>query len=135
MEKNIALVSGTVGTIMSYIVGGLGMAVTVLIALMALDYATGLMQAAINRELNSRVGFNGFIRKIYYLMMVAAVYLIALVVPGIGYAGDGAAIAFCVLEFISITENGTKMGLWMPKFIQNLLAVVKETTGEAGAKK
>ncbi|MGN4126076.1 hypothetical protein ACMGD3_13875 [Lysinibacillus sphaericus] len=27
------------------------------------------------------------------------------------YAGDGAAIAFCVLELISITENGTKMGV------------------------
>ncbi|KYG90410.1 hypothetical protein A0U40_18200 [[Bacillus] sp. KCTC 13219] len=134
MEKYIALVSGVVGTLTSYLVGGLGMAVTVLIALMALDYVTGLMQAAVNQSLNSRVGFNGFIRKIYYLMMVASVYLIALVIPGIGYAGDGAAIAFCVLEFISITENGTKMGLWMPKFIQNLLAVVKDKTGEGGAK-
>ncbi|MCT6924837.1 phage holin family protein [Metasolibacillus sp.] len=134
MEKNIALVSGAVGAVISYLVGGLGMAVTVLIALMALDYATGLMQAAINRELNSRVGFNGFIRKIYYLMMVASVYLIALVIPGIGYAGDGAAIAFCVLEFISITENGTKMGLWMPKFIQDLLAIVKDKAGEGNAK-
>lgn len=134
MEKYIALISGVVGTVISYLVGGLGMAVTVLIALMALDYVTGLMQAAVNQSLNSRIGFNGFIRKIYYLLMVASVYLIALVIPGIGYAGDGAAIAFCVLEFISITENGTKMGLWMPKFIQNLLAVVKDKTGEGGAK-
>ncbi|KYG92339.1 hypothetical protein A0U40_05190 [[Bacillus] sp. KCTC 13219] len=134
MEKYIALISGVVGTVISYLVGGLGMAVTVLIALMALDYVTGLMQAAVNQSLNSRIGFNGFIRKIYYLLMVASVYLIALVIPGIGYAGDGAAISFCVLEFISITENGTKMGLWMPKFIQNLLAVVKDKTGEGGAK-
>ncbi|WP_107839546.1 phage holin family protein [Metasolibacillus meyeri] len=134
MEKYIALISGVIGTVISYLIGGLGMAVTVLIALMALDYVTGLMQAAVNQTLNSRVGFNGFIRKIYYLMMVASVYLIALVIPGIGYAGDGAAIAFCVLEFISITENGTKMGLWMPKFVQDLLAVVKDKTGEGGAK-
>lgn len=134
MEKYIALISGVVGTVISYLVGGLGMAVTVLIALMALDYVTGLMQAAVNQSLNSRIGFNGFIRKIYYLLMVASVYLIALVIPGIGYAGDGAAIAFCVLEFISITENGTKMGLWMPKFVQDLLAIVKDKTGEGGAK-
>lgn len=134
MEKYIAIVSGTVGTVVSYLVGGLGMAVTVLIALMALDYVTGLLQAMTNRSLNSRVGFNGIIRKIYYLMLVAAVYLIALVIPGIEYAGDGAAIAFCVLEFISITENGTKMGLWMPSFIKNLLAIVKDRTGEGDAK-
>ncbi|WP_042474601.1 phage holin family protein [Bacillus ndiopicus] len=134
MEKYIALISGTVGTIVSYLIGGLGMAVTVLIALMALDYVTGLMQAVTNRSLNSRVGFNGIIRKVYYLMLVASVYLIALVIPGIEYAGDGAAIAFCVLEFISITENGTKMGLWMPNFIKNLLAIVKDKTGEEDAK-
>ncbi|KYG91498.1 hypothetical protein A0U40_00690 [[Bacillus] sp. KCTC 13219] len=134
MEKYIAFISGAVGAIVSYLVGGLGMAVTVLIALMALDYVTGLMQAAINQSLNSRVGFNGIIRKIYYLMLVASVYLIALVIPGIEYAGDGATVAFCVLEFISITENGTKMGLWMPKFVQNLLAIVKEKTEEDNGK-
>ncbi|WP_107942979.1 phage holin family protein [Metasolibacillus fluoroglycofenilyticus] len=134
MEKYIAFISGAAGAIVSYLVGGLGMAVTVLIALMALDYVTGLMQAAINQSLNSRVGFNGIIRKIYYLMLVASVYLIALVIPGIEYAGDGATVAFCVLEFISITENGTKMGLWMPKFVQNLLAIVKEKTEEDNGK-
>ncbi|WP_342472184.1 phage holin family protein [Metasolibacillus sp. FSL H7-0170] len=134
MEKYIAFISGAVGAIVSYLVGGLGMAVTVLIALMALDYVTGLMQATINQSLNSRVGFNGIIRKIYYLMLVASVYLIALVIPGIEYAGDGATVAFCVLEFISITENGTKMGLWMPKFVQNLLAIVKDKTGEDNGK-
>ncbi|WP_342558771.1 phage holin family protein [Metasolibacillus sp. FSL K6-0083] len=134
MEKYIAFISGAAGAIVSYLVGGLGMAVTVLIALMALDYVTGLMQAAINQSLNSRVGFNGIIRKIYYLMLVASVYLIALVIPGIEYAGDGATVAFCVLEFISITENGTKMGLWMPKFVQNLLAIVKDKTGEDNGK-
>ncbi|XHU91470.1 hypothetical protein GUY56_06385 [Lysinibacillus fusiformis] len=36
------------------------------------------------------------IRKIYYLMLVGSVYLLSVVIPGIEYAGDGAAIAFCV---------------------------------------
>lgn len=135
MEKYVALIAGIIGTIVSFLVDGLGMAVTVLIGLMALDYATGLMAAAINRELNSRIGFNGLIRKVYYLMLVGSVYLLALVVPGIDHAGDGAAIAFCVLEFISITENGTKMNAWMPNFIKNLLAIVKEKTGEVESEK
>lgn len=134
MEKWIAAVSGAIGTIISYSVDGLGMAVTVLIGFMAIDYLTGIMGGIVNQNLNSRVGFNGIIRKIYYLMLVSSVYLLSLVIPGIEYAGDGAAIAFCVLEFISITENGTKMGLPMPDFIKELLAIVKDKTGEGDAK-
>ncbi|MFU8647151.1 phage holin family protein [Lysinibacillus sp. RSDA_15] len=38
------------------------------------------------------------------------------------------------IEFISITENGTKMGLPMPDFIKNTLAIVKDKTGEGEVK-
>ncbi|QDP99645.1 phage holin family protein [Lysinibacillus fusiformis] len=134
MEKWVAAISGLIGALVSYAVDGLGMAVTVLIGFMAIDYVTGIMGGIFNRNLNSRVGFNGIIRKIYYLMLVGSVYLLALVIPGIEYAGDGAAIAFCVLEFIFITENGTKMGLPTPNFIKNILSIVKDTTGEGEAK-
>lgn len=134
MEKWIGAISGVIGALVSYAVDGLGMAVTVLIGFMAIDYLTGIMGGIVNRNLNSRVGFNGIIRKIYYLMLVGSVYLLSLVIPGIEYAGDGAAIAFCVLEFISITENGTKMGLPMPDFIKELLAIVKDKTGEGETK-
>ncbi|MGA3601616.1 phage holin family protein [Lysinibacillus agricola] len=69
-----------------------------------------------------------------YRTLVGSVYLLALVIPGIEYAGDGAAIAFCVLEFISITENGTKVGLPTPAFIKNILAIVKDKSGEGNVK-
>ena len=72
MEKWIAAVSGAIGTIISYSVDGLGMAVTVLIGFMAIDYATGIMSGVVNQNLNSRTGFNGIIRKIYYLMLVGS---------------------------------------------------------------
>ena len=134
MERWIGAISGLIGALVSYAVDGLGMAVTVLIGFMAIDYITGIMGGIVNRNLNSRVGFNGIIRKIYYLMLVGSVYMLSLVIPGIEYAGDGAAIAFCVLEFISITENGTKMGLPMPDFIKNILSIVKDKSGEGEAK-
>lgn len=130
MEKWIAGVIGVIGGLVSYAVEGLGIAVSILIVLMAIDYATGIMQGMVNQNLNSRIGFNGVIRKLYYLMLVGATYALALVVPGIEHAGYGAAIAFCVLEFISITENGVKMGLWIPNSIKKLLAIVKDSTGE-----
>ena len=132
MEKTIAVISGVIGSIVSYMVNGLGLAVTVLIAMMIIDYITGLLCGIVNKNLNSRIGYNGIIRKFYYLLLVAAIYAISLVIPNIGYAGDGAAISLCVLELISITENGAKLGLPMPKFIKNLLLVVKEKTDNNG---
>lgn len=128
MEKWIATISGFIGALISYVVDGLGEAVAILILMMAIDYTTGLMAGAVTKSLNSRIGFNGIIRKIYYLMLVGAVYALAIVIPGIEYAGDGAAIAFCVLEFISVTENGVKMGAPIPKFIADLLVIVKNKT-------
>lgn len=125
LEKLAATIVGVIGSIVSYMVDGLGMAVTILIGMMAIDYLTGLMSGIVNKNLNSRIGFVGLIRKLYYLLLVAAVYAIALIVPGIEFAGDGAAIAFILLEFISITENGGKMGLPIPKYIQDLLLALK----------
>lgn len=126
MEKYITLISGAIGAFVSYLVGGLGEAVTVLLFLMALDYISGLMGAAYLRELNSRIGFNGLIRKSYYLLLLGAVYLIGMVVEGISYAGDGLAIALCIMEFVSITENGTKMNLPMPEPVKKLLLIVNK---------
>ena len=135
MERYIATINGFVGAAISFMVDGLGMAVTVLIAMMAIDYITGIMSGIVNKNLNSRIGFNGIIRKLYYLLLVGAVYAISFVVPGIEYAGDGAAIALCVLELISITENGIKIGLPLPKFIQDLLIIVKDKTETGGENK
>ncbi len=87
MERWIAVVSGTIGTIVSYSVDGLGMAVTVLIGFMAIDYLTGIKGGIVNQNLNSRTGFNGIIRKIYYLMLVGSVYLLSVVIPSLSTQG------------------------------------------------
>lgn len=86
-KKWIVALCGIIGTRVSYSVDGQGMAVTVLIGFMDIDYATGIMSGVVNHNLNSSIGFNGSIRKIYYLMLVGSVYLLALFVLGIEYAG------------------------------------------------
>ncbi|MGE7624625.1 hypothetical protein ACQKMD_16675 [Viridibacillus sp. NPDC096237] len=43
MEKWIATTTGTIGFLVSYLVDGVGLAVTILLAVLALDYATGLI--------------------------------------------------------------------------------------------
>ncbi|MBK3495331.1 phage holin family protein [Viridibacillus sp. YIM B01967] len=128
MEKWIAGITGTVGFLVSYLVDGVGMAVSILLAVMALDYATGLIAAFVNKQLNSRIGTTGFARKLYILLLIAAVYLVESILFGSEHVGDGIAIAYIAIEFISITENGVKMGAPMPPFVSDLLSMVKSKT-------
>lgn len=126
MEKQIALYVGIIGSIISYLVDGIGLASTVLLGMMALDYITGLIAAAYNRKLHSRTGFNGLLRKCYYLLALSAVYLMGYAVPELKFAGDGLAVALIAMEFISITENGTKMNMPMPEPIKKILLIMNE---------
>ncbi|WP_313892454.1 phage holin family protein [Psychrobacillus sp.] len=130
MERWIAGVTGTVGFLVSYLVDGVGIAVAILLAVMAIDYATGIISAFVNKQLSSRIGTTGFARKLYILLLIAAVYLVESILFGSEHVGDGIAIAYIAIEFISITENGVKMGAPMPPFVKNLLAIVKSKTEE-----
>lgn len=124
MEKNIALVVGSAGAVISYLVDGLGEAVTVLLFMMVADYISGLMSAAYQRKLNSRIGFNGLLRKSFYLLLLGSVYMVGTVIEGISAAGDGLAIALIIMEFVSITENGTKMNLPIPGPVKKVLLIM-----------
>jgi len=126
MEKQIALFMGVIGSFVSYLVDGIGLASTVLLGMMAIDYVTGLIAAAYNHKLHSRTGFRGLLRKCYYLLALSAVYLMGYAVPELRFAGDGLAVALIAMEFISITENGTKINAPMPKMMKRFLLIVNE---------
>lgn len=116
MERMDLFIKGAiavVGSFVSWMVGGLGLAFTVLLGLMLLDFITGLMAGAFSEEgLNSNKGYKGFVKKLYIILLISAVYLIELVgLNSTGAMGDGIAIAYCVIEFLSIVENGGKLGV------------------------
>lgn len=136
MERYIVIFTGAIGATISFLVDGLGEIVVVLLAMMMLDYVSGMMCAAYERKLNSRIGFNGLIRKAYYMLLLGSVYLLGTVVDGISYAGDGLAIALIIMEFISIAENSVRLNLPIPEPVKKLLLIVnKATTSEKEAKK
>lgn len=135
MDRQIAIFTGAVGAVISYLVDGIGLATTVLLGMMAIDFITGLLAAAYNKEINSRTGFKGLIRKIYYLFGLSSIYLMGYVVDEIRFAGDGAAIALCAMELVSITENGAKMNAPMPAVIKNVLAIIQDKLNGNGETK
>jgi len=128
MEKWIATIIGSIGFLLSYAIDGMGLAIVVLIGVMAIDYATGLMAAWHNKELSSQKGTRGFIRKLYVLLLIGAVAIAESLVFGSEHAADGVAIAYIAVELISITENGVKMDAPMPPVVKRLLDIVKSKT-------
>ncbi|MFW5436262.1 phage holin family protein [Paenibacillus apiarius] len=116
---------GFVGSFISWMVGGLGLVFVVLLGLMVMDFATGIMAGITGPGLSSSKGRNGFIRKLYIIILIGAVYLIEItVLKSSGVVGDGVAIAYCVIEFISIVENGGKLGVPLGP-VQNIIEVLK----------
>lgn len=121
--KTLVMVTGS---LISYMVGGLGLAFTILLGLMVIDYVTGLMVAVYNKNLSSKIGSKGFIRKLYVILLIGAVYLIEQVTfEQVGYIADGVAVAYCVMELVSIIENGGKLNVPLPKMLKDLILVLK----------
>lgn len=116
---------GGLGIFWSVMVGSLGIAVSVLILMMAADYATGLISGWINKELNSAKGTRGFAKKLLILILIGSVYLLEKVVFDTQHMGDGAALAYIFIEFISIAENVGRAGVSLGP-VNNIIAVLKE---------
>lgn len=130
MEKFILFLKTipiVVGSIVSYLIGGIGLAPTILMGVMLADIITGLMSGYANKELRSRIGITGLFRKVYILILIAVIYMLQHI-PNLGFAefaGDGMTIAFILMEVISIVENGGKLGVPMPTKLKDAIAVLK----------
>ncbi|QOS82292.1 phage holin family protein [Paenibacillus sp. JNUCC31] len=108
-------------------VGGFGLVFTVLIGLMAIDFITGIMVGMYEKKVNSRIGTKGLIKKLYIILLIGAVYLIEVaVLKGNGIVSDGVSGAFCLIEFVSLTENGGKLGIPLPDKVKDIILVLKK---------
>lgn len=123
----LKLVSGLVGSFISWMVGGLGLAFVVLLALMLFDFLTGLAVGYVTKELKSSVGIKGLVKKTYVVILIGSVYLIQSSVPmlkSMDIIGDGVVVAYIIVEFLSIVENGGKLGVPLGP-IAKVIAVLK----------
>lgn len=113
--------------------------VLVLLVFMILDYATGMVKAWQARELSSKVGVDGIIKKVGYMVLVVVAmgvdYLIfsglaaaGIVVPCNLWFGMLVSIWLIINEMISILENLGKIGVPVPKFLITIIEKLKIST-------
>ncbi len=119
----------------------LAVPLAVLLAVMVLDYISGMIAAIRTGTLDSRIGLMGILKKISYLLIVAVGmvldYLIQMLGGEFGLSLEGTyfiglvvIIWLIINECISILENTAEMGAPVPPFVQKLLERLKRHTEE-----
>ncbi|HDK7218140.1 phage holin family protein [Clostridium botulinum] len=115
-------------TLFTYIFGAWDTPLVVLISFMVIDYSTGMISSAINKQLNSKVGFKGILRKCTILLvLIMGVLLDRLLNDGTWVFRTLIAYFYIANEGLSIIENIGKCGVEYPKAMQNALEQLKET--------
>ena len=117
--------------------------VLLLILAMALDYISGMTRAWMQRELSSKVGVIGVVKKLCYMLGVAVAVMVDFVIQIAAEQTslDLSGCYFCALlvivwlilnECISILENIDKIGVPVPDFLMSLVKRLKSNTEQKG---
>ena len=96
------------------------------IALMGIDYATGILNAWLKGEIESKKMREGLAKKFGELcvLVIGAIFTFGLAIPGIIL--NFVSIYIMIMESVSICENLNKLGVPIPKFIKRALNEANE---------
>src|SRR5690554_2533234 len=132
--KNIIImIFGSIGSLLSFLLGGFDNVMIALLIFMTLDFLSGIILAVAfksskkteNGRLSSQAGILGLTKKIFILFLVAAATQLDIVLDT-SFIRDGTVIGFISMEGISIIENASLAGLPIPKVIKNALEIISK---------
>lgn len=129
MKYVFNFITSTVLTTVLYFLGGWDMALKTLLIIIALDYLTGVCDAIANKEINSKIGAKGIIKKVGYLIIVAVSVQLDQIVGDTGAIRNLVIYFFVANEGISILENWGSMGLPLPEKVMEVLEQLKKENG------
>ena len=124
MEKCFQMTAALMCGTLSYLYGEFDGMMKILIFCIVCDYITGLAAAYKNKELSSRIGFLGIMKKVTILLIVALCHITDMELFGESAFMKSAVCGFYIAnESLSILENTAAMGV---KYPQKLLKTLKQ---------
>lgn len=124
-------IAGAVGAVLGFMYGEVSGLFWALIAFMATDYITGVVVAAINKQLSSEVGFRGLAKKLMILVFVSLGHIADMyVLGGTPVAMTAVMLFYIANEGLSIIENAGNLGLPVPKKLKDIMAQLKKESEE-----
>lgn len=140
MENVYKAAAAAAGAVMSFFTG-IPVIMWVLIAMMTIDYVTGLITGAMGVSnktegggLSSRAAFEGILRKVMIILVVLLAVLLDLAVQnsaGVSFSAVTGATClwFIASEGVSILENAAEMGVPIPGVLLAALEILKKGEG------
>ena len=99
-----------------------------LLIFMTIDYISGIVKSIIKAEINSKKGFQGFLKKILMLCIVVVAYRLDIILnlAKLEYNIRFVTISFYIAnEGLSILENAINSGLRVPEQVREVLEQCK----------
>ena len=114
-------------TVLSFLFGDMEGLMIALIALIILDYISGVIAAAVEKRLSSEEGAKGIAKKIFMLLIVALANIVDINVIGDGHVLKTVTVVFYICnECISLIENAGRIGVPVPKKLLDVLEQLRD---------
>lgn len=126
MKRLITDVASVVLTTFIYLLGGWDIALQSLLIVIVIDYLTGIASAVYNKQLSSKIGFKGIIKKFCYLLVVALSVVIDNLTGQSGIIRNLVIYFFVANDGLSIIENMAEMNIKLPKKLVDSLKQIKK---------
>ena len=126
MKEVLQSVVAVISTGLVYLLGGFDVALIALVIAIVLDYISGVLKAYVTKELSSKVGLKGIIKKVGVLLIVMLAVIIDNVTGGTGAIRTLVIYYFVANEGLSVIENLGQAGVPIPQSIKKALKALKK---------
>ena len=126
MKYVISNIASVILTTFVYLVGGFDIAIQSLLIVIVIDYLTGIASAIYNKELSSKIGFKGILKKFSYLCVVALSVVIDKLLGQSGLIRTLVIYFFVANDGLSIIENMAEIGVKLPQKLIDALEQIKK---------
>ena len=126
MKYAINNIISVILTTIVYLLGGIDIAIQSLLIVIVIDYLTGIASAIYNKELSSKMGFKGIIKKFSYLLVVALSVVIDNLLGQSGLIRSLVIYFFVANDGLSIIENMAEMNVKLPQKLIDALEQIKK---------
>lgn len=126
MKEIFCTIASGITTGLVYLFGGFDVALSCLVIAIALDYVSGLIKAFYTKQLSSKIGFKGLLKKIGILILVMVAVLVDRVAGNTGAVRTLVIYYFVANEGLSIIENLAETNIPIPAVLKRALKAIKK---------
>lgn len=126
MKHLINDIASVILTTTVYLLGGFDIAIQSLLIVMVVDYLTGIASAIYNKNLSSKIGLKGILKKFGYLCVVALSVVIDNLTGQSGLIRSLVIYFFVANDGLSIIENMAEMNVKLPQQLIDCLEQIKK---------